>query len=75
MHGLSRIRHALVGPAFKEIVAKYRDQGAAANYLAEKVRKGGAGVWGAIPMPAQVAIKDDELGVVVRWIIGGASRE
>lgn len=66
---------ALVGPAFKDIVAKYRDQGAAANYLAEKVRKGGAGVWGATPMPAQVAIKDDELGVVVRWLIGGASRE
>jgi len=43
----------------------------AANYLVDKIRKGGVGVWGQVPMPAQSGIKDDELMIVVRWIISG----
>ena len=42
----------LVGPAFKDVAAKYKGQGDAVAKLTEKVRKGGAGVWGPIPMPA-----------------------
>jgi cytochrome c len=41
----------LVGPAFKDVAAKYKGQGDAVAKLSDKVRKGGAGVWGPIPMP------------------------
>ena len=67
-HGFDK---ALIGPGFKEVVARYRERGEAANYLVDKIRKGGVGVWGQVPMPAQSGIKDDELMIVVRWIISG----
>jgi cytochrome c len=63
-----------VGPAFKEVAARYRERGEAASYLVERIRKGGVGVWGQVPMPGQPGIKEDELVAVVRWIITGAHR-
>lgn len=61
----------LVGPAFKEIAAKYRGQSGAAAQLAEKVRKGGKGVWGPIPMPPNGAdkISDAELKAALDWVL------
>jgi cytochrome c len=61
----------LVGPAFKEIAAKYRGQKDAAVQLADKVRKGGKGVWGPIPMPASGAdkISDAELKAALDWML------
>ncbi|MBT9496577.1 MULTISPECIES: c-type cytochrome [Zoogloea] len=61
----------LVGPAFKDIAAKYKGQGDAVAKLSDKVRKGGAGVWGPIPMPPNAAdkISDGDLKGVVEWIL------
>jgi cytochrome c len=61
----------LVGPSFKEIAAKYKDQKDAVAKLSEKVRKGGAGVWGQVPMPPNDAgkINDADLKAVVEWIL------
>lgn len=61
----------LVGPAFKEIAAKYRGQKDAATQLADKVRKGGKGVWGPIPMPPNGADKigDAELKAALEWVL------
>lgn len=61
----------LVGPAFKEIAAKYRGQKDAAAQLADKVRKGGKGVWGPIPMPASGPdkISDAELKAALDWVL------
>jgi S-disulfanyl-L-cysteine oxidoreductase SoxD len=56
----------LVGPSFKEIAAKYGKKNMA-PYLEGKIKKGGAGVWGAIPMPAQ-GISDDNAKLVARWL-------
>lgn len=56
----------LVGPSFKEIAAKYSKKNSA-PYLEDKIKKGGAGVWGAIPMPAQ-GISDDNAKLVARWL-------
>jgi len=67
-HGFDR---AAVGPAFKEVAARYRDRGDAAGYLVEKIRKGGAGVWGAVAMPGQSGIREEDLAVVVRAFIEG----
>ena len=59
----------VVGPALKQVAAKYKTDKDAATRLMDKVRKGGSGVWGAIPMPPNVEIKDDELKVVIAWIL------
>ena len=63
----------LVGPAFKDVAAKYKGQGDAVAKLSDKVRKGGSGVWGPIPMPPNPAdkINDGDLKDVVGWILKG----
>ena len=41
-------------------------------YLAKKIKAGGEGVWGPVPMPPQPALKDEEAQAIARWIVGGA---
>ena len=61
----------LVGPAFKDVAAKYKGQGDAVAKLSDKVRKGGSGVWGPIPMPPNPVdkISDADLKDVIGWIL------
>ena len=61
----------VVGPAFKDMAAKYKGQGDAVAKLSDKVRKGGAGVWGPIPMPPHNAekISDADLKAVIESIL------
>jgi cytochrome c len=59
----------LVGPSYKEIADRYRkDKGAAAT-LAKKVKAGGKGVWGDIPMPPNAHVKDADINTLVAWIL------
>lgn len=58
----------LVGPAFKDIAAKYAGQKDAVAKLAEKVIKGGSGAWGQIPMPAN-AVTPEEAKTLVTWVL------
>ena len=60
----------LVGPAYQEVAKKYKASDEA--MLFEKVRKGGKGVWGQIPMPPNAAVKDDDLKTLIKWILAGA---
>jgi cytochrome c len=59
----------LVGPGFKEIAAKYRNDPKAPAYLAEKVKKGSVGVWGQVPMPPNTTVKDEDVKALVKWIL------
>lgn len=63
----------VVGPAFKDVAAKYKGQGDAVVKLSEKVRKGSTGVWGPIPMPPSSAekINDADLKATLEWILKG----
>jgi cytochrome c len=62
----------VVGPSLKEIAAKYKGQAGAAASLAAKVRQGGKGVFGPVPMPPNPPekISDADLAAVVAWILG-----
>jgi len=62
----------VVGPSFQEIGAKYASRTDAAAYLAGKMKSGGVGVWGQVPMPEQPALTDGEAQAVAKWILGGA---
>ncbi len=59
----------VVGPAYKDVAAKYKDQADAAAKLAAKVKAGGAGIWGPIPMPPQPTLTDDEVNALVAWVL------
>jgi cytochrome c len=59
----------IVGPAYVDVAAKYKgDKGAAAK-LVEKVKKGGSGVWGQIPMPPNPQASDADIKALVDWIL------
>ncbi len=59
----------VVGPAFKEVAAKYRGQKDAEANLIKKVKAGGKGVWGDIPMPPNAQVKDQDIKTIVQWIL------
>lgn len=59
----------VVGPSYKDISAKYAGQADAENTLVQKVLKGGSGVWGPVPMPANGQVSDAEARTLVKWIL------
>ncbi len=59
----------LVGPAFKDIAAKYAGDKAAQQKLALKIQKGGSGVWGAIPMPPNPQVSDADAALLAKWVL------
>ena len=59
----------LVGPAYKEIAAKYAGQADAVAMLSTKVQKGGVGVWGKVPMPPNAQVNDADAKTLVEWIL------
>lgn len=64
----------MVGPSYREVAAKYNGQADVAARLADKVRNGGSGVWGEIPMAPNDAgkISDENLHAAIEWILAGA---
>ena len=60
----------LVGPSYKDVAKKYASDAKAADMLASKVMKGGSGVWGAIPMPANPQVNAADAKKLVTWIMG-----
>lgn len=68
--------HALqgsrIGPGFDAVAARYRGDTGAPARLAAKVRAGGSGVWGNVPMPPHPAIPDAALKTLVQWVLAGA---
>ncbi len=59
----------IVGPAFKDVAKKYAGDASAEGKLVDKVKKGGSGVWGPVPMPPNVAVKDEDVKTLVKWIL------
>ena len=59
----------LVGPSYKDVAAKYAGQKDAADKLAAKIVKGGSGVWGAIPMPANAQVNAAEAKTLATWVL------
>ena len=59
----------VVGPSYKEVAAKYRNDKGAEARLFEKVKNGGTGVWGPVPMPPNAAVPDADIRALVKWIL------
>ena len=63
------VANKLVGPAYKDVAAKYAGQKDAEAKLIAKIMKGGSGVWGAIPMPANPQVSQAEAETLVKWVL------
>jgi len=59
----------LVGPAYKEVAAKYGSDKDAATKLAKKIREGGTGAWGQVPMPANPQVSEAEAVTLAKWVL------
>lgn len=68
-HGM---KNKVVGPGFNEIAAKNKGRADVEAYLIDKIKNGGSGVYGAVPMPAQPQLKDAEAKAIAQWIAAGA---
>lgn len=62
----------LVGPAYKDVAAKHQGQANAEATVAARIKSGGSGLYGPVPMPPQPALKDDELKLLAAWVLAGA---
>jgi len=60
----------VVGPAYKDVAAKYKADKTAVDKLANKIIKGGSGVWGPVPMPANAQVNEAEAKKLATWILG-----
>jgi len=59
----------LVGPAYKDVAAKYASDKGAVAKLAKKIREGGTGVWGQVPMPANPQVSEADAQTLAKWVL------
>jgi len=64
-----QIDKKVVGPAYKDVAKKYKGQKGIALKLAEKVKKGGQGAWGPVPMPPNSQVPDADIKKMVEFIL------
>jgi cytochrome c len=69
-HGMD---NKIVGPSFRDVAKKYAGGADAVGYLAGKIKAGGTGVWGSIPMPAQ-ALSEADAKIIAEWLTEGAKK-
>ena len=63
------VDNKVVGPAFKDIAAKYKGDDGAAEELASKVKNGTSGTWGNVSMPPNSGVSDEDIKTLVKWIL------
>jgi cytochrome c len=68
-HGLD---NKLVGPGFAQVAARYKGDAGAPARLAARIKAGGSGAWGQVPMPPQAQLKDADIQQLASWILAGA---
>ena len=65
-HGIDK---KIIGPAYKDVAAKYRGDKGAEERLFKEVKGGSKGVWGDIPMPPNAHVKDEDIKTLVQWVL------
>ena len=63
------VQFKVVGPAYKDVATKYKGQDDALDKLVAKVKAGGSGVWGEVPMPPNVYVSDENIKTIVQWVL------
>ncbi len=65
-----KVDKKVVGPAWKDVAAKYKGDAAAWDKVATKIKKGGSGAWGSMPMPANPKVSDADMAEIIAFIKG-----
>ena len=65
-HGIDK---KIIGPAYKDVAAKYRGNKGAEGLLFKHVKEGSKGVWGDVPMPPNAHVKDEDIKTLVQWVL------
>lgn len=68
--GCHAVDKKIVGPSYQDVAAKYK--GSDVKALASSIKAGGSGKWGAIPMPPQPTLSDDQAQLLAAWVLAGA---
>ncbi|HTD04090.1 c-type cytochrome [Undibacterium sp.] len=66
------VSNKVVGPAFRDVQKKYPNAADTENMLSAKIKSGGQGAWGSVPMPANQQVSDADIRTIVKWIMAGA---
>ncbi|WP_297729648.1 c-type cytochrome [Limnohabitans sp. Rim8] len=64
------LENKLVGPSYKDVATKYKGDKSAVDKMATKIIKGGAGVWGPVPMPANAQVNEADAKKLATWVLG-----
>lgn len=64
-----QIEVKVVGPAYKDVAAKYKGDAGALEMLVAKVKAGGSGTWGPVPMPPNVNVSEENVRAIVTWVL------
>jgi cytochrome c len=67
--GCHAVEKPVVGPAFREVATRYKSDPAAATRLAKKLKEGGQGAWGQVPMPPNPGLTDADAKLIVEWVL------
>ena len=59
----------VIGPAYNDVATKYKGDAKAPAYLQNKIKQGGSGVWGPVPMPPNTQVSDNDIKAIVTWIL------
>ncbi|CAN1539259.1 COG4654 Cytochrome c551/c552 [Burkholderiaceae bacterium] len=70
--GCHAVDRKMVGPSYKDVAAKHKGQADAVDKVAARIKSGGSGVYGPVPMPAQPNLKPEELTLLASWVLAGA---
>ena len=63
------VERKVLGPSFKDVALRYKDDKDAASVLAGKIMKGGKGVWGPVPMPANNQVNEADAKKLAAWVL------
>ena len=64
-----QVETKVVGPSYKDVAAKYKGDAAALDMLVSKVKNGGSGTWGPVPMPPNVNVSEENIKTIVTWVL------
>jgi cytochrome c len=67
--GCHAVEKQVVGPAFRDVAARYKADAVASTTLARKLKEGGQGVWGQVPMPPNPGLSDADARLIVEWVL------
>ena len=72
--GCHQVNRTVVGPSFQQIASKYQSDPGAELKMMQKIKQGGSGVWGMLPMPSHPNMSDADIKTVAQWILAGAPK-